>query len=325
MSIELDDIEAAAARIEGHALRTPLLESPAASERLGFRLLIKPECLQRMGAFKIRGAYHRMVRMPEEERARGVVACSSGNHAQGVALAAKLLGAPATLVMPSDAPKVKVEATRGLGAEIRFYDRMTGDREAITREVAAERGAALVPPYDHPDVIAGQGTVGLELGRDVHALGARLDLLLCPVGGGGLLAGTSTAIKALSPSTRVVGVEPSLFDDTARSLARGERVTLSPTKRSLCDALESPSPGVLTFPILQKNVAEVVTVTDAEVTEAMRFAFSVLKLVVEPGGAAALAALLAGKVDAKGKTVGVVLSGSNVDPELFARVLRREI
>lgn len=325
MSIGIADIEAAAARLAGHAIQTPLLESPAANERLGCRLLIKPESLQRIGAFKFRGAYNRMVQMTAEERRHGVVACSSGNHAQGVALAAKLLGVPALIVMPEDAPKVKVEATRALGAEIRFYDRLKEDRDAITREVAAERGAALVPPFDHPHVIAGQGTVGLELSQQAKALGATLDRVLCPLGGGGLLAGSSTAIKALSPSTRIVGVEPALFDDTARSLAAGERIALKPTARSLCDALETPAPGVLTFPILQKNQVEVVTVTDAEVAEAMRFAFFTLKLVVEPGGAVGLAALLAGKVDGVGETVGVVLSGGNVDPALFAQVLRREV
>jgi threonine dehydratase len=243
MSVTVADIEAAAGRLAGHAVVTPLIESPALNERLGGRVLIKPETLQRVGAFKFRGAYNRLVQLTPQERKGGVVAFSSGNHAQGVALAARLLGMPAVIVMPADAPAVKVEATRGYGAEIRLYDRLTEDREAIAAQIAAERGAVVVPAFDDPHVIAGQGTVGLELARQAKALGATLDLVLCPVGGGGLVAGVSTALKALSPSTRIIGVEPALFDDTARSLAAGARITLTPTARSLCDALESPAPA----------------------------------------------------------------------------------
>jgi threonine dehydratase len=326
MSVTLGDIEAAAARLNGLAVETPLIESPALNERLGLRVLIKPETLQRVGAFKFRGAYNRLVQLSNDEKRRGVVAFSSGNHAQGVALAAKLLGVPALIVMPADSPKVKVEATEGYGAQIRFYDRLTESREAIAAEIAAERGSVVVPSFDDPHIIAGQGTVGLELVRQAQALGVELGVVTAPISGGGLLSGIATAVKALSPATAIVGVEPAGFDDTLQSLQKGERVTVRPQHRSLCDALESPAPGELTFPILQKTVADVATVTDAEVAEAMRYAFSTLKLVVEPGGSAGLAALLAGKAKTFGKaTVGLVLSGGNVDPDLFARVIRGEL
>lgn len=326
MTVTLPDIEAAAARLAGHAIETPLIESPALNERLGRRVLIKPETLQRVGAFKFRGAYNRLAQLSPAQAKAGVVAYSSGNHAQGVALAARLLGMPALILMPSDAPTVKVEATRGYGAEVQLYDRLTESREALAATVAAERGAVIVPSFDDPDIIAGQGTIGLELVRQAAARDAKLDVVVAPIGGGGLMAGLSTAVKALSPSTAIVGVEPTGFDDTLRSLQKGERINIEPTTRSLCDALESPAPGELTFPVLQKTVADVAVVTDAEVAEAMRYAFAVLKLVVEPGGAVGLAALLAGKVKfgSEGAT-GLVLSGGNVDPEVFAQVLRREI
>ena len=319
------EVRAAAERLAGLAVRTPLIESPALNERTGARVLIKPETLQRVGAFKFRGAYNRLVQLSPDERRGGVVAFSSGNHAQGVALAARLLDMPAVIVMPADAPSVKVEATRGYGAEIRFYDRARDDREAIAAGIAAERGAVVVPAFDDEHIIAGQGTVGLELAQDAERLGLHVDLAVAPIGGGGLIAGASTAIKALSPATQVWGVEPALFDDTRRSLEAGERLSVAPGARSLCDALESPAPGKITFPILQRNVAGVATVTDAEVAEAMRYAFGVLKLVVEPGGAVALAALLAGKLEATGRTVAIVLSGGNVDPALFGRVIAGEV
>lgn len=327
MSIQFADIEAAAARLAGHAVRTPLIESPALNDRLGLRVLIKPETLQRVGAFKFRGAYNRLVQLSPDERRRGVVAFSSGNHAQGVALAARLLGMPALIVMPADAPKVKVEATRGYGAEIKLYDRLTENREAIAAAISAERGMVVVPAFDDPHIIAGQGTVGLELFHQAQNVGAQLDLLIAPIGGGGLMAGTSLAIKTLSPNTAVVGVEPAGFDDTLKSLRAGSRQVFKPTTRSLCDALESPAPGELTFPILQKTLADIAVVDDAEVAEAMRYAFSTLKLVLEPGGSVGLAALLAGKIAlAKpGATVGLVLSGGNVDPDQFAAILRGEI
>ncbi|MCI3132957.1 threonine ammonia-lyase [Phenylobacterium aquaticum] len=327
MTVVFADIEAAAERLKGQALVTPLIESPALNERLGLRVLIKPETLQRVGAFKFRGAYNRLSQLGPDQRKAGVVAFSSGNHAQGVALAARLLGMPAVIVMPADAPAVKVEATRGYGAEIKLYDRLTEDRVAIAAGIAAARGAVVVPAFDDPDIIAGQGTVGLELVAQAESMGCALDLVMAPVGGGGLMAGTSIAVKTLSPGTEIVGVEPAGFDDTALSLKAGARQTLKPTTRSLCDALESPAPGELTFPILQKTLADIAVVDDAEVAAAMRYAFQVLKLVVEPGGVVCLAALLAGKVaQAKpGATVGLVLSGGNVDPELFARVLREEV
>ena len=325
MSVAFADIEAAAGRIKGYAVETPLIESPALNERLGARVLMKLETLQRVGAFKFRGAYNRLVQLTPAARKRGVVAFSSGNHAQGVALAAKLLGMPALIVMPSDAPSVKMEATRGYGAEIKLYNRLKESREAIAAEIAASRGAVVVPAFDDPHIIAGQGTVGLEMMRQAEQLGAKFDVVLTPVSGGGLLAGVSEVVKTLSPTTEVWGVEPALFDDLRQSLEVGERVAIKPTGRSLCDALESPAPGEITFPMLKRNLAGAVDVTDAEVTDAMRYAFSTLKLVVEPGGSAGLAALLANKIPITAKTVGLVLSGGNVDPDLFARVVLGEL
>lgn len=324
-SVTLADVQAAAGRLAGVAVETPLIESPALNERLGGRVLIKTETLQRAGAFKFRGAYNRLVQFDAGQRRAGVVAFSSGNHAQGVALAGRLLGVPALIVMPSDAPEVKIAATRGHGAQVRLYDRLTESREAIAAAIAAERGAVVVPAFDDPHIIAGQGTVGLELARQAAALGAQLDMALAPVSGGGLLAGVSLALKAANPAVEIWGVEPAGYEDLRQSLAAGRRITIKAAGRTLCDALESPFPGELTFPILQRNLAGAVAVADAEVAEAMRYAFGVLKLVVEPGGAAGLAALLAGRVAVRGRTVGLVLSGGNVDPDLFARVIRGEI
>jgi threonine dehydratase len=325
VSVAFADIEAAAARLKGHAVETPLIESPALNEHLGARVLMKLETLQRVGAFKFRGAYNRLVQLSPDERQRGVVAFSSGNHAQGVALAAKLLDMPALIVMPSDAPAMKVANTRGYGAEIKLYDRLTESREAIAAEIAASRGAVVVPAFDDPHVVAGQGTAGLEMMAQAKGLGVAFDIVLAPVSGGGLLAGVSEVVKTLSPATDVWGVEPAAFDDLAQSLKAGERVTIKPAGRSLCDALESPAPGVITFPMLQKNLTGAVGITDSEVAEAMRYAFSTLKLVVEPAGSVGLAALLTGKVSAKGKTIGLILSGANVDPDLFAQIIRGEI
>jgi threonine dehydratase len=320
-AVTFADVEAAAERLIGHAVPTPLIESPALNERLGGRVLIKPETLQRVGAFKFRGAYNRLSRLSGAQRQAGVVAFSSGNHAQGVALAARLLSMPCLIVMPSDAPKVKLEATRGYGAQVRFYDRARDDREALAEAAAAERGAVVVPAFDDPLIIAGQGTVGLEIAAQARALDAPVDLLLGPVGGGGLMSGVSLAMAAGSPATTLYCVEPAGFDDTRRSLQAGTRVGAPVSRRSLCDALESPMPGRLTFPILRDHLTGVLTVTDAEVAAAMRYAFATLKLVVEPGGAVALAALLAGKLDLAGRTAAIILSGANVDPDLFARVL----
>ncbi len=325
VAVTFADIEAAARRIEGVAVKTPLVESPALNERLGGRILMKLETLQRVGAFKFRGAYNRLVQLTPEERKAGVVAFSSGNHAQGVALAAKLLGMPALIVMPADAPALKIANTRGYGAEVKLYDRLTESREAIAEEVARTRGAIVVPAFDDPHIIAGQGTAGLEMVAQAQAVGAQFDVVVSPASGGGLIAGVSEAVKTLTPNAQIWGVEPTGFDDLAMSLRAGERVPIHPTTRSICDALESHCPGVINFPMLQRNLAGAVDVTNAEVAETMRYAFATLKLVVEPGGIAGLAALMTGKVEARGKTVGVVLSGGNVDPELYAQILRGEI
>ncbi|MBS0363823.1 MAG: threonine/serine dehydratase [Proteobacteria bacterium] len=325
VSVTFADVQAAAGRIKGLAVETPLVESPALNERLGGRVLLKLETQQRVGAFKFRGAYNRLVQLDADQRKAGVVAFSSGNHAQGVALAAKLLGMPAIIVMPADAPALKVANTKGYGAEVRLYDRLTESREAIAAEIAATRGAVVVPAYDDPHIVAGQGTAGLEMLAQAKAVGAEFDAIVSPVGGGGLLSGISLVTKELSPKTELWGAEPSVYNDLAQSLASGERVTVKPTVRTLCDALESPSTGDITFPILKRNLAGAVGLTDPEVAEAMRYAFLTLKLVMEPGGSVGLAALLTGKVDARGKTVGVVVSGANVDPELFARILKGEV
>ncbi|HEY3950491.1 threonine/serine dehydratase [Phenylobacterium sp.] len=324
-SVTFKDVQAAAARIKGLAVETPLVESPALNERVGGRVLLKLETQQRVGAFKFRGAYNRLVQLEGAQKQAGVVAFSSGNHAQGVALAAKLLGLPALIVMPSDAPALKVANTRGYGAEVRLYDRLTESREAIAAEIAQQRGATVVPAYNDPHIVAGQGTVGLELLAQARAAGADLDQIVSPVGGGGLLSGISLVSKELSPRTALWGAEPSLYNDLAQSLEKGERVSVKPTVRTLCDALESPSTGDITFPILKRNLAGAVGLTDPEVAETLRYAFATLKLVMEPGGSVALAALLTSKVAAKGKTTGVVVSGGNVDPELFARILKGEV
>jgi threonine dehydratase len=321
LAVTFADIEAAAGRLAGHAVQTPLIESPALNDRVGGRVLIKPETLQRVGAFKFRGAFNRLSQIPDDRRAAGVVAFSSGNHAQGVALAARLLGMPAVIVMPADAPTVKLEATRGYGAEIRLYDRLTEDREAISRQIAAERGAVLVPAFDDADIIAGQGTVGLELARQAQGL----DLVICPVGGGGLISGVSIAVKALSPATEIYGAEPLAYDDARQSLAAGERIGVKPTVRTLCDALESPMLGDLTWPIVRANLSGIAAVSDPAVAEAVRYAARTLKLVVEPGGAVGLAALLSGAIQPKGRTVGLILSGGNIDPIMLGRILSGEV
>ena len=301
---------------------TPLLTSPELDEIAGGRIFIKPECLQLTGSFKIRGAYNLMSRLSPEQAKRGVVAWSSGNHAQGVAAAGLLLGIRTAIVMPQDAPRIKLENTRRLGGEPILYDRFTGDREAIARKVAAERGAELVPSYDHADIVAGQGTVGLEIMRQCEALGVTPDRVLIPCGGGGLIAGSGVAIRGIRPRTTVHPVEPENFDDTARSLRAGKRLSNDASARSICDALQAPTPGELTFQINREVLGEGLVVSDSEVGEAMRFTFLHLKLVVEPGGAAALAAVLAKKITTEGEVTVVVLSGGNVDPELFARIQR---
>ncbi|MEQ8653418.1 MAG: threonine/serine dehydratase [Kiloniellales bacterium] len=315
------DIEAAADRIEGAAVRTPLLSCPALDDRLGARCLIKPEPLQRTGSFKFRGAYNKLSRLADQARSKGVVAYSSGNHAQGVAAAAQLLGAEATIVMPADAPAIKLENTRGYGATVLTYDRYREEREAVAQSLIEERGCLLVPPYDDPDVIAGQGTLGLEIAEQAAALGASIDTALVCCGGGGLISGTALALSTKSPQTAVYSVEPEGFDDTARSLASGTRQSVDPTAKSFCDALLAKTPGALTFALNSRLLKGGLAVSDAEVATAMAFAFRWLKLVVEPGGAVALAAALSGKIDLQGKTVAIVLSGGNVDAGTFAAVL----
>ena len=319
----LADIEAAAARLAGKAVVTPLLEHPELNEQLGGRLLIKPEVLQRTGSFKFRGAYNRIAAIPAEARGKGVLAYSSGNHAQGVAAAAQLLGLPATIVMPADAPAIKVANTRAYGASVVFYDRYQDDRETLATELLAETGATLVKPYDDPGIIAGQGTCGLELMRQARGLEATPDAVLVCCGGGGLTAGVALAVKGLSPGSEVYSVEPEAFDDTLRSLGSGEREGNPPEARSICDALLSPSPGELTFPLNRRLLAGGLTVTDSEVERAMAFAFRRLKLVVEPGGAVALAAVLSGKITTAGRTTAIVLSGGNVDPATLQGALDR--
>ncbi len=315
------DVRDAALRLRDVAVRTPLLQYAALDALTGGRIFIKPEVLQRTGSFKFRGAYNRLAQLTLDERPGGVVAWSSGNHAQGVAAAAALLGIRARIVMPADAPRIKTERTRAMGAEIVTYDRLCDDREAIGRALAAEHGASIVPPYDDPMIIAGQGTVGLEIAEDAARLDVTLDEALVPAGGGGLIAGISLALGDVSRATRIHSVEPAGFDDHMRSLAAGTRLTNDRADGSICDALMAPKPGALTFEINRTRLAGGFAVTDAEVAAAMRFACMEMKLVVEPGGAVALAALLAGKIDARGKAVAIVLSGGNVDPDLFAKIV----
>jgi threonine dehydratase len=290
------------------AVITPLIESSALNKRIGGRILIKPENLQRTGSFKFRGAYNKLSQLPEAARGAGVAAYSSGNHAQGVAAAAALLGMPATIVMPADAPRIKIENTCGYGAEVVLYDRYHEVRDEVAAEIVAERGATLVRPYDDPDIIAGQGTCGLEIAQQAAALGAKLDAVLVCCGGGGLVSGTALALAELTPSTAVYSVEPKSFDDTARSLAAGERLRNDPAARSICDALLAPTPGELTFALNKQLLAGGLVVSDEEAAAAMAYAFRELKLVIEPGGAVALAALLAGRIEAAGKVVALTLS-----------------
>lgn len=318
--VDVADIEAAAGRLNGVSVRTPLLQSFELNQVTRGKVLIKPECLQVTGSFKIRGAYNHLSQLTAQQAKNGVVAWSSGNHAQGVAAAGAMLDINTIIVMPADAPKAKLANTKRLGGEVITYDRYTGDREAIARKIAAERGAAIVPSYDHEHIIAGQGTIGLELAEDAMRLGLPPDQVLIPCGGGGLSSGCSVALKSRLPEVSVYAVEPAEFDDTARSFASGERVRIDDSARSICDALQTPMPGELTFAINRDLLSDVLTVSDDEVRSAMRFAFRNLKLVVEPGGAVALAAVLSGKLDTAGKTTAIVLSGGNVDVDLFAEI-----
>jgi len=315
------DIEAAGKRLFGVAVRTPLINAPVLDERLGARVFLKAETLQRTGSFKFRGAYNKISSIPEARRAAGVVAYSSGNHAQGVAAAARLLGMPATIVMPSDAPRLKRERTLALGAEVVLYDRNTEDRAAIAKKIVTERGATLVPPYDDPLIIAGQGTIGAEIVEDLARLNLKPEIVVVGASGGGLAAGISLGVKARVPNAKFYTAEPEGFDDTARSFVSGKREANARMSGTICDALMTGTPGELTFPITSKLIGQGLTANDAEVGRAVRYAFEELKLVVEPGGAIGLAALLAGKLDVKGKVVVAILSGGNVDAELFAKLV----
>lgn len=311
------DVADAARGLAGHAVVTPLLDCPALDALTGARVLIKAETLQRTGSFKFRGAWNRISRIDPPLRAKGVVAYSSGNHAQAVAAVASAFGIPATIVMPADAPNLKAEATRAWGATIVFYDRATESREAIAERILAEQGGTLIPPFDDPLIMAGQGTAGLEIAEQCAARGMAPDLVLVPVSGGGLIGGISLAVKERYPACAMWAVEPAGFDDTARSLASGRREANSQSTGSFCDALLVPTPGRITFAVNRRLLAGGLAVTDAETARAMEFAFRHMKLVVEPGGAVALAALLAGKLDVIGKTVVVVCSGGNVDAATF--------
>jgi len=319
--VAYDDILVARDRLAGHAVRTPLLDTPQIDAIAGRRVLVKAECLQRTGSFKFRGAWNRISALTTQERAGGVVASSSGNHAQGVALSCRMLGIPAVIVMPSDAPVAKVEATRGYGAGIVFYDRATEDRDAISEALTAERGAILVRPFDDPYVIAGQGTCGLEIAEQAHERGIEAGTMLVCCGGGGLSSGVALALERDAPGLAIRPVEPEGFDDFGRSLAVGERLRNDPGGTSIQDAILTPSPGALTFPVGRRLFGPGLAVSDEEALRAMGLAWHWLKIVLEPGGAAALAAaLFRGEALAEGPVV-VTASGGNVDPALFARAL----
>jgi threonine dehydratase len=316
-AITFADVQAAAERLRGVAHRTPVMTSRTLDEMTGAQVFLKVEALQLIGAFKFRGAYNAISALDPEARTRGVVTNSSGNHAQAVALSAQLFGIPATIVMPTDAPPAKIAATRGYGGEIVFYDRYTEDRVAIAERVAADLGATMIPPYDHPFVMAGNGTVALELIEEVGAL----DLLLVCLGGGGLLSGCATAARALLPDIEIWGVEPAAGDDWAQSFARGERVALPAAPRTIADGQQTEAPGKLTWPTVRPLVKGIATVTDNEIRDTMRFLFERMKLVVEPSGASALTALLTGKIDGRGQRVGVTISGGNIGVDGFCRII----
>jgi threonine dehydratase len=309
------DVEAAARRLDGIAHRTPVLTSRTADQMFGAQLFFKCENFQRMGAFKVRGGYNALAKFTPEQRKRGALAFSSGNHAQAVALAARILQIPAVILMPHDAPAAKVAATRGYGAEVIFYDRLKDDREAFARRIADERGMTLVPPYDHPQIMAGAGTAGLELAEEV----SNLDAVLIPVGGGGLISGSAIAIHGVQPQARVFGVEPDSADDTRRSLRAGERVSIPPPP-TVADGLRITKPGALTFPVVQQEVEDVLLVSDEAILDAVRFALLRLKLVIEPSGAATLAAVMANRLPDDARRVGVIISGGNIDPALLGTV-----
>ncbi|GAA5063733.1 threonine dehydratase [Thermocatellispora tengchongensis] len=316
LPVSFDDVREAAARLNGVAHRTPVLTSRTLNALVGAEVFIKCENFQRVGAFKFRGAYNAAAQLSPEQLAKGVAAYSSGNHAQATALAARELGTGAVILMPEDAPRSKMEATAGYGAEVLTYDRYTQDRTALGQALAEDRGLALIPPYDHPHVIAGQGTAALELLEETGELGA----LVVPVGGGGLIAGSATAAKALHPAIRVIGVEPENGDDTKRSLESGRRVTI-PVPRTIADGQALPTPGEITFAVNQRLVDAVVLVGEEEIIHAMRFAFERLKIVLEPSGATALAALMAGRVEDPPQRIGLIASGGNIDTERFIELI----
>ncbi|MDD9894457.1 MAG: threonine/serine dehydratase [Gammaproteobacteria bacterium] len=323
MTVSIESISEAALRLKGVVVETPLLSNRYLDERVGGKVFIKPECLQHIGAFKFRGAYNRLCQLSAEEKQLGCVAFSSGNHAQGIALAAKLLGMEATIVMPSDAPKLKLEATERLGANVRQYDRATESREEIAAQISIETGATLVPAFDDWNIMSGQGTLGLELVQQMDAQGLRPDAVLAPCGGGGLMAGTSTAVKSMVPTAKVFGVEQEKFDDHYLSRRAGERVRIPGDTPTMCDALMATTPGELTWSINRKTVDEFLVVSEDEIAMAIAFAFRYLKLVVEPGGAVALAALLSQKIDLAGINAAIVLSGGNIDKETFRKCIEK--
>ena len=318
--ITVSDIEAAARRLDGIALRTPLIRNDELDRIAGGKVLVKAENMQVAGSFKIRGAYNLMSQLTSEDARRGVVAFSSGNHAQGVAMAGGLLGISTAIIMPADAPRAKMDNTKRLGGEVITYDRYSEDREALARDLAEQRGARLVPSYDHDHIIAGQGTVGLEIAEQANEYGLALDQALINCGGGGLSSGSAVALKARFPAISLRTVEPEAFDDTARSIASGERQQVAAGSHSICDSLLADSPGRLPFEIHSHLFDSGLVVSDDEVRAAMRFAFRQFKLVVEPGGAVSLAAVLSGKLDTAGKTTAIVLSGGNVDFDVFASI-----
>lgn len=324
MTLSFDQVRAAAERLRGVAVATPLVTNAELDRRLGARIFLKAENLQHIGAFKFRGAYNRLVQLDPESRARGVVAFSSGNHAQGIAYAARLLGMQATIVMPSDAPAVKREGTQAQGAKIVAYDRLSESREEIAAEIADRTGATLVPAFDDIDVMAGQGSCGLELVEQARSQGATPDYLLSPVGGGGLMSGVATAAKALLPECQIIGVEPQHYDDHVRSAAAGERVRIRPEVSTACDSLMATRPGELTWSVNSRLVDSFISVSEDEVGHAVSFAFRQLKLVVEPGGAVGLAALLSGRLEVPaGACVALILSGGNIDAASFATYLEQ--
>jgi threonine dehydratase len=315
--LSLDDVQAAARRLLGRITRTPVITSQSWDDASGYSVFFKCENLQRAGSFKIRGALNKLLTLSDAERARGVVAFSSGNHAQGVALAARLTGSSAVVCMPTDAPMLKVQATRGYGAEVRFYDRQREDREAMARAIAEASGRVLVPPYDDPAIMAGQGTAALELFQDVPSL----DAIVAPVGGGGLMAGCSTVARTLFPGISIIGVEADTANDTYLSLQKGERIAIAPPT-TIADGIRVTTPGALTFPVLQQNLTDVALVTDDEIRAAVRYLVLRARIVVEPTGAVGAAAVLAGKLPVeRGARVGVILSGGNMAPELLVDIL----